>query len=87
MKHSSEIIDLNAMGREVSESLWRVYHERPDGPKLILPQKRDGTRRVSEQESKILITQWLEGHGYHYSIETQRWGSTGRVAPATSALE
>ncbi len=65
-----EMIDRTAMGREVSESLWCVYHRRPGGAKLVLPRKRDGTRRVSEQESKILITQWLERHGYYYSIET-----------------
>ena len=32
--------------------------------------KRNGLRRVSEQESKILISQWLTGNGIYYSIET-----------------
>ena len=58
-----QMVDRSAMGREVSESLWCVYHQRPGGAKLVLPRKRDGSRRMSEQESKILITQWLEGHG------------------------
>lgn len=77
-----ELIDRIAMGREVSESLWSVYHRRPEGGKLVLPRKRDGTRRVSEQESKILITRWLEGHGYFYSIETpttQQYRQSGRT--------
>jgi hypothetical protein len=56
--------------REVAASLWAVYHERPDAPHQIWPAKRDDSTRVSEQESKILITQWLERNGVFYSIET-----------------
>ena len=58
------------LSREVAESLWAVYHERPNAPHLIMPAKRDDSTRVSEQESKILITQWLERSGEFYSIET-----------------
>jgi hypothetical protein len=70
------LIDLREMGRTVSESLWSAYHKRSGRRKLIFPKYRDRTKgsdrtkRVSEQESKILITQWLENHGYYYSIET-----------------
>jgi len=56
--------------REVAASLWAVYHKRPDAPHLILPLKRDDSKRVSEQDSKILITQWLERNGMFYPIET-----------------
>jgi len=56
--------------REVAASLWAVYHKRPDAPRLIWPAKRDDSTRVSEQESKILITQWLERNGVFYSVET-----------------
>jgi len=56
--------------REVAESLWAVYHERPDATHLIWPAKRDDSTRVSEQESKILITQWLERNVVFYSVET-----------------
>ena len=56
--------------REVAASLWAVYHKRPDAPHLIWPAKRDDSTRVSEQESKILITQWLERKGVFYSVET-----------------
>jgi hypothetical protein len=56
--------------REVAASLWAVYHERPDATHLIWPAKRDDSTRVSEQESKILITQWLERNGVFYSVET-----------------
>ncbi len=65
-----ELIDRRAMGKAVSESLWGIYHKRPDRPRLIFPSRRSGTLRVSEQESKILITQWLETQGHWYSIET-----------------
>lgn len=64
------MIDLRDLTRDVSAQLWAVYHQRPDAPELILPLKRGGVRRVSEQESKILITQWLQTHGQPYSIET-----------------
>ena len=58
------------MCRTVFESLRSAYHKRSGRPKLIFPNRRDRTKRVSEQESKILITQLLENHGYYYSIET-----------------
>jgi hypothetical protein len=58
------------LSREVSASLWAVYHKRPEAPHLIFPLKRDDSTRVSEQESKLLITQWLERNGLFYSIET-----------------
>ncbi len=64
------LIDRREMGRTVSESLWSAYHKRSGRRKLIFPNRLDGTKRVSEQESKILITQLLENHGYYYSIET-----------------
>jgi plasmid stabilization system protein ParE len=31
-------------------------------------------RRVSEQESRVLLTEWFEDHGFHYSIETPTSG-------------
>ena len=63
-------MDIERLIAEVSEALWAVYHERPDAPHLIWPAKRNDTMRISEQESKILITQWLERNGEFYSIET-----------------
>lgn len=54
----------------VTQSLWRIYREDSDPSHLIFPNKRDGSRRVSEQESKILVTQWLRDKGYSYSVET-----------------
>lgn len=58
------------LSRGVAESLWAVYHKRTGAPRIILPIKRDDSERVSEQESKILITQWLDHNGEFYSIET-----------------
>ena len=37
---------------------------------LLFPVKRDTTTRVSEQESKAILTQCLEVAGYYYSVET-----------------
>ena len=76
------MIDHRAMCRDITAQLWAVYHDRPDAPGLILPLKRDGMRRVSEQESKILMTQWLEHHGASYSIETptaQQYQQSGQA--------
>ena len=62
--------DVRAMAVSVAESLWAVYHRRDGAPSLTLPMTRDGKDRVSEQESKILLTHWLERRGMPYSIET-----------------
>jgi hypothetical protein len=58
------------LSREVAAALWAVYHDRPDAPRLIWPSKRDDSTRVSEQESKILIAQWLDRNELFYSVET-----------------
>jgi hypothetical protein len=63
-------LDPTELCREVAESLWRIYHDRPDALHLIWPAYRDDSWRVSEQESKIVITQWLERRGIVYSVET-----------------
>jgi hypothetical protein len=71
------------LSREVSESLWAVYHERSEAPFLIWPATRNDSTRISEQESKILITQWLERNGKFYSIETptrERYSQSGNAA-------
>ena len=62
--------DVRAMALSVADSLWAMYHRRDDAPSLILPTKRDGTIRVSEQESKILLSHWLERERVPHSIET-----------------
>jgi hypothetical protein len=63
-------MNVGRMCSDVAESLWRVHHERDDAPHLIWPAKRGDDARISEQESKILITQWLENAGEYYSVET-----------------
>ncbi len=62
--------DVRAMAKSVAESLWAIYHCRADAPLLILPKKRNRAIRVSEQESKILLSHWLEREGVPYSVET-----------------
>lgn len=64
------MFDHRSMCREVAAQLWAVYHERPEAPSLLFPLKRDNLRRVSEQESKILIAQWLNANDVSYSVET-----------------
>ena len=70
MENRRHDFDVREMAVSVAESLWGVYHRRDDSPSLILPMTRDGTIRVSEQESKILLSHWLERQGIPYSIET-----------------
>ena len=62
--------DVRAMAGSVAESLWAMYHRRDDAPSLILPTTRDGAIRVSEQESKLLLSHWLERERVPHSIET-----------------
>ncbi|MDA1258446.1 MAG: hypothetical protein O3C10_11495 [Chloroflexi bacterium] len=69
------MFDHRLMCRDVAGQLWAMYHGRPDAPSLLFPKKRDDSRRISEQESKILITQWLAGRGVDYSIETPTQGA------------
>ena len=49
-------MDVELLCRDVAASLWAVYHDRPAAPRLIFPVNRRGSVRVSEQESKILIS-------------------------------
>jgi hypothetical protein len=58
------------LGEALTTSLWLMARKEPEPFDLIFPSKRDGTRRVSEQESKVIVTQWLKDEGYIYSIET-----------------
>jgi len=47
---------------------------------LTFPDKRNNPLRVSEQESRVLITQWLERRGCYFSVETpttQTYQQTG----------
>ena len=47
-------IELGSLCQDVSEKLWKVKSDGGSGsPYLIFPKKRDGSTRVSEQESKI----------------------------------
>ena len=62
--------DVRVMAGSVAESLWAMYHRRDDAPSLILPTTRDGAIRVSEQESKVLLSHWMEREGVPHSVET-----------------
>ncbi len=54
--------------------LGKMWAGRPaERPLLIFPVNREvlgSARRVSEQESKILFTQWLDRNGLVHSVET-----------------
>ena len=54
---------------EVSENLWKLGTKETTST-LIWPQYRNGGRRVSEQELRILCTQYFEKERWPYSIET-----------------
>ena len=63
-----ELID--GLSDSVTKSLWRLNRGEPDPSHLSFPKLRNTKNRVSEQESKILVTQWLWDEGHWYSIET-----------------
>ena len=48
------MFDVHALFGTLAERLWAIYHDHDGGPRPILPTKRDSSRRMSEQESKIL---------------------------------
>ena len=52
------------------ERLWLTYRDEPTAPKLIFADNRAGTRRVSEQEARVLMCVLLEEAGWYYSVET-----------------
>lgn len=77
MASSDRDIDdlVDELSAYIKESLCRTTWEGWDGGDvppagLIFPRKRDGTRRISEQESRIAATQWLHDGKYPFSVET-----------------
>ncbi len=68
------IDDIREINRRVCYDLWSIVavNQQATGlsPRLILPEKRDKSIRISEQESRILYCSVLNRLGYYYSIET-----------------
>lgn len=62
--------DLGDLGALLAERLWLTYDDDQAAPKLIFANTRAGTRRVSEQEARVLMCGLLEETGWHYSVET-----------------
>ena len=71
-------LDTAVVSNDIAKLLGAMWAD-GQGPRpgLIFPLTRppqipgtQDTRRVSEQESRVLLTEWLEDHGFHYSIET-----------------
>ena len=81
--------DLIEINRRLSFNLWYLTNvlEKPHGlsPRLILPKRRSGQIRISEQEARFLYCGLLNTLNYYYSVETpteqvyqqtgQEWGS------------
>jgi hypothetical protein len=63
---------LEELIKKVSGDLIRMYpHHRSREYGLIFPRKRDGTLRISEQESKFFFGQHImEDQRYYFSVET-----------------
>lgn len=56
---------------DVAAQLCAIRHRRATAPYLVWPVVRQtGEQRISEQESKILVAQWLERRGCWYAVET-----------------
>jgi len=64
------IKDVDKLCIDLATKLCLVSKDSIKEPYLMLPTKRDKSRRVSEQESKILLCQELETRRFFYSIET-----------------
>jgi hypothetical protein len=76
MSHDAPIVSaLRTLNRNVAESLCALAHEAPHDARLIWPIKRDDSRRISEQESKILFCHYLDRSPWVYSVETPTRGT------------
>lgn len=74
MDQQQIVNDIYEINKRVCSDLWNLsnVNNKLSGlsPHLILPQKRDGSIRVSEQESRVLYCNVLNNLNYFYSIET-----------------
>ena len=68
------IKDIFEINRRICSSLWDIANvnsiSRGLSPRLIVPQKRNGDIRISEQEARVLCCGILNTLNYYYSIET-----------------
>jgi len=88
--------DIFEINHRLSFNLWYLtdVKNNPQGlsPRLILPKRRSGEIRISEQESRILYCGLLNTLNYYYSIETptedvyQQNGKTSQSASSDLSL-
>lgn len=68
------VSDLKEICRRVLVNLWNMISavQPPTGltPRIIFPLRRDGSIRISEQESRFLFCTVLDNLSYYYSVET-----------------
>jgi len=67
-----DIIEIN---KRLFYDIWNLADTSPNSikglsPKLIIPQRRDGSNRISEQEARFLFASLLGSFNYFYSVET-----------------
>ena len=92
MTSRPSIDELKKISKLVSQKLCDMRgmdQNNPDRPHLIFPEKRDNSIRISEQESKIIFTNFFEEFGWFYSVETptgQGYGSSERSARTDISL-
>jgi len=86
------INDIAEINRRLAFNLWYLANVKstPQGlsPRLVLPQKRSGEIRISEQESRVLYCGILNTLNYYYSIETpteEVYQQTGQIAISASS--
>ncbi len=84
--------DIFEINHRLSFNLWYLtdVKSNPQGlsPRLILPKKRSGEIRISEQESRILYCGLLNTSNYYYSIETpteEVYQQTGKTSQSASS--
>jgi hypothetical protein len=74
MNQQQIVKDIYEINKRVCFNLWNVanVNSKLNGlsPHLILPQRRSGEIRISEQEARVLYCSVLNNLNYFYSIET-----------------
>ena len=86
------IDDIFEINRRLCFNLWSItdVKHKPEGlsPRLILPQKRSGEIRISEQESRFLYCGLINTLNYYYSVETpttEEYQQTGQRPQSASS--
>ena len=71
------MMNIDEIIKNVAGDLVRMYHGKSESA-LVFPRKRDGSIRISEQESKILFSKYFFENNISFAIEAPTMGQYGK---------